>query len=161
MIILSPLVIVDSMCLKKLNLNENHLLLLSINILKHPPITLIPKLLVIVAEVLVITVANALANRAINLVLTQVQTCAQHIITTTPPKTILHIMIATDLAMTNLIETLLHGRIILLVHITNIPPFVAHIHFTLVLVKAPQVIITPQFDAIIHNIISFSFQTAY
>ena len=57
-ITLFPLVIVDSLCLKNLNLNQNHLLPLSINILNHRPINIILKVRVIV--VVVSTIDNSL-----------------------------------------------------------------------------------------------------
>ena len=50
-ITLFPLVIVDSLCLKNLNLNQSHLLPLCINILKHRPKNIILKLRVIVVVV--------------------------------------------------------------------------------------------------------------
>ena len=52
-IILFQHVIVDPICLMHLNPNQNHLLPVFINILKHPPIRLILKLLDTVVEVIV------------------------------------------------------------------------------------------------------------
>ena len=62
-------------------------------------------------------------------------------------------MIAPDLAMINIIGNLPHNHIILLAHITYPYPLIAPINFTLVLVNAPLVLITPFSDYTNHYIV--------
>ena len=104
MITLFQFVIEDSICLKNRNLSLNHLLLASTNILKHPPINTVTKLLVTVVEVIVITIEVSLEALVINPVLTHAQTLVQNFIISTLLTTILHPAIVTDLALTNIIK---------------------------------------------------------
>ena len=62
-------------------------------------------------------------------------------------------MIVTDLALINHIENHLHAHFILLVHTTTLYLIVVPINVTLVLEKAPLVIITHLLDDINHHIV--------
>ena len=144
-------VIADSQCFKNLDLNQNHLLPPLLNILKHPQINIITKLLVIVVAVIVFLIKSSLENLAINLILTLAETL--QIIMTNTLIIILHIMNVTDFATITVIENLHHERIILLANTTIVAPLLALINLTLVfLANAPIVLIFPPPDAIDHHI---------
>ena len=135
--ILFPLVIVDSKCLKSLNINQNHLLLRSTNFLKHRPINIITKLLVTVVEVIVFTIEDYLENLNTNPVLSHAQILVQSIIIITPFTTFVHTMIVNNLAITNIIKKLLQDYIVLFAQIiVQHLPLEAHINPTLVLTNA-------------------------
>ena len=123
------------------------------NILNHPPINKITKFLAIVEVVIEPIIENSLENLDINLVLTPAQTLAQKVIMITPLTTIIQIMIVTNLAMINIIETLLQEPITLLAQVIIQYPLVVHIILTLVLANAPLVGTTPHLDAINNHIV--------
>ena len=81
------------------------------------------------------------------------QTLVQKITITTPLINIVHFMILTEFAMINIIEDLLQKHNILLAQTFFQHPLVAHQTLTLVLTKAPLVIITPLPDALNNHIV--------
>ena len=140
-IILSPLVIVDSIWLTNLNLNQDYLPFPFVTILEHPLSSITTKLLVIFVEVIVISFKT----------LSQISKSRSHSSSNSRSKYSHNqsfynhspVMVVIDLVMINSIENLIH---VLIIHIANTTiqhPLVPHINLLLVLANAPQVTTTP------------------
>ena len=109
--------------------------------------------LVTVKDVTVFTISDSLQILDTNAVFTHVQTLVRNNTIITPLTTILHTMIVSDPAMTNIIQNLVQDYIILFAQTTIQQPPVARKNLTLVLANALLVITTPVLDAINHQLV--------